>query len=383
MCEVIMRKNCPICDSHKVRVLYNRLFSGMHDIVPFSSYTVIKCEVCGMVYAGDIVQEMPLGEYYNRLSKYETQDFFKVSQAKAMDDNIITFLERYISVNDKILEIGCGMGNLLYQFQQHGYKNLVGIEPSLNNVEGIVQRWNIPCYQGTLGEEIPKIKKQKFRLIIMEGVLEHILPLKECIKQCMEYLDNGSYIFLKVPDITDWGDIRDLYQQFSVEHINYFSLQSLSNLLGMYGLRCVKYEVDGLGNSKSLWQYSFEKKETVFANDGDVALSRYLKQASSLVKQIRTKLELLYKDKKVYLWGAGTHTAMLYQMGLLDGLNVQAIIDSNENYHGKSIFGVKIISPNELLTMDKLPIIISSQTAQKSIKEQISELCDNEVLELY
>lgn len=74
---------------------------------------------------------------------------------------------------------------------------------------------------------------------------------------------------------------------------------------------------------------------------------------------------------------------MLNQLVLLDGIRVQSIIDSNKNYHGKTIFGLKVISPGEMLSMENWPIIISSQLAQESIREQITEMCDNEVVELY
>lgn len=377
-----MRNSCPVCNSRSAHTLSEREFLGMEDIVPFSSYAVSKCDDCGMIYASNIIETMPLDEYYNSLSKYETKDYFSVAENDFGNEKIISFTERYINKNDNILEIGCGTGTLLYKFKQSGYKNLIGIEPSKSNVAGILDRWNIPCCVGALGKEISEIKGKKFKLIIMSGVLEHILPLREAMNQAIEYLDDDGYLFLAVPDITTWGNIEDMYQQFSVEHVNYFSLQSLTNLLGVYGCRCVKYEVYYQDSSLSLWQYSHLKKEITFANDGDAALDKYLKTAEYLSEQIKSKL-MSYQNKKVYLWGAGTHTAMLYQMGFLNGINVQAIIDSNENFHGKSIFGFKIIPPKEILTMDKLPIIISSQNAQKSIKEQISKLCDNEVLELY
>lgn len=195
-------------------------------------------------------------------------------------------------------------------------------------------------------------------------------------------MEKDSYLFLALPDITNWGKIIDLYQQFSVEHVNYFSLQSLNNLLGMYGFRCIKYEVDGDGNSISIWEYDGANRKATYSNDGDAALDMYLKKSCSLAEDIKNKLGS-YKEKRVYLWGAGTHTAMLYQLELLDGIRVQAIIDSNKNYHGKNIFGLKVISPEEMLSMEKLPIIISSQLAQESIKKQIVGMCENEVVELY
>lgn len=377
-----MREKCPICGALNREVIIKRNFYGMQNIVPFSSYTVNKCCDCGMIYAGDIVEEMPLAKYYSSCSKYETEDFLVTSETKLVNERIIALLEDYINEDDNILEIGCGTGHLLYQLQRCGYKNLTGIEPSKMNVDRIVRRWNIPSYTGVIGERIPEIFQKKYKLIVMEAVLEHVLSLGDVISQITEHLEIEGYLFLGVPDITDWCNIEDLYQQFSVEHVNYFSLQSLNNLLGMYGFRCIRYEVDGEGNSRSIWKYNCVKRKVSFANDGDAALYMYLKKSSSLAEGIKNKLAS-YKEKRVYLWGAGTHTAMLYQLGLLDDIRVLAIIDSNKNYHGKTIFGLKVISPEEMLSMEKLPIIISSQLAQESIREQIAGMCDNEVVELY
>lgn len=377
-----MRKTCPLCGGSHSHSLLKRNFKDMSTIVPFSSYVVSKCDDCGMVYAGDIVEVMSLNEYYDNLSKYETDAYFLSAEAKDKNEKTISFVKDYISEEDEILEIGCGTGNLLYQLQNHGYKKLTGIEPSEKNVDGIIDRWNIKCYVGALGDNISEIRDKKYKLVILEGVLEHILGFRGAVSQLKGYMEKDSYLFLALPDITNWGKIIDLYQQFSVEHVNYFSLQSLNNLLGMYGFRCIKYEVDGDGNSISIWEYDGANRKATYSNDGDAALDMYLKKSCSLAEDIKNKLGS-YKEKRVYLWGAGTHTAMLYQLELLDGIRVQAIIDSNKNYHGKNIFGLKVISPEEMLSMEKLPIIISSQLAQESIKKQIVGMCENEVVELY
>lgn len=377
-----MRKTCPLCGGAHSHSLLKRNFKDMSTIVPFSSYVVSKCDDCGMVYAGDIVEVMSLNEYYDNLSKYETDAYFLSAEAKDKNEKTISFVKDYISEEDEILEIGCGTGNLLYQLQNHGYKKLTGIEPSEKNVDGIIDRWNIKCYVGALGDNISEIRDKKYKLVILEGVLEHILGFRGAVSQLKGYMEKDSYLFLALPDITNWGKIIDLYQQFSVEHVNYFSLQSLNNLLGMYGFRCIKYEVDGDGNSISIWEYDGANRKATYSNDGDAALDMYLKKSCSLAEDIKNKLGS-YKEKRVYLWGAGTHTAMLYQLELLDGIRVQAIIDSNKNYHGKTIFGLKVISPGEMLSMEKWPIIISSQLVQESIKKQIVEMYDNEVVELY
>ena len=76
---------------------------------------------------------------------------------------------------------------------------------------------------------------------------------------------------------------------------------------------------------------------------------------------------------------------MLYQLGLLDGVHVTAINDSNANYQGQTIYDVPIIAPQELRAREPLPIIISSQLAQDAIHTQITERMGltNEVVRLY
>lgn len=71
------RKRCPVCgkDNEKVKKTFNREFSEFGNIFPFSSYSVYECNDCGMIYAGDIQESMPLNEYYDKMSRYEGDSF--------------------------------------------------------------------------------------------------------------------------------------------------------------------------------------------------------------------------------------------------------------------------------------------------------------------
>lgn len=74
-----VRTSCPVCGARDGQdTLFIRDYKGMHEIVPFSSYEVRECSHCGMIYAGNIVRSMPMGEYYSRVSKY-TNDAYRVS----------------------------------------------------------------------------------------------------------------------------------------------------------------------------------------------------------------------------------------------------------------------------------------------------------------
>ena len=76
--EKSIRNKCPVCGgSEKIKLFY-RDFSGFESIVPFTYYTVYQCPDCGMIYAGDLCESMPLDVYYELMSKYEDDDL-KVS----------------------------------------------------------------------------------------------------------------------------------------------------------------------------------------------------------------------------------------------------------------------------------------------------------------
>ena len=62
-------RTCPVCGSEKHTKMFHRDFSGMSEIVPFSHYDVLQCETCGMMFAGNIVESMPLLQYYELMSK--------------------------------------------------------------------------------------------------------------------------------------------------------------------------------------------------------------------------------------------------------------------------------------------------------------------------
>ena len=68
-----MRNVCPVCGGETNICLFKRDFSGMKKIVPFSGYNIVKCRTCGMIYAGDVAEALPLSEYYSLFSKYETK----------------------------------------------------------------------------------------------------------------------------------------------------------------------------------------------------------------------------------------------------------------------------------------------------------------------
>ena len=380
----MIKRCCPVCVGEETKKIFHRDFGGMESIVPFAGYDVVQCMRCGAFYADNIGETMPLMHYYEMMSKYETEAFSVSQEALAEYAFAIGFLRGHIAPEQSIIDIGCGNGAMLHMLQEQGFRHLTGLEPSEKNCRGIMERWGIRAVAGALGEDIPPLVGETFDVVLMEGVLEHLLDVQGNVRDALAYLKKDGALYLNVPDLAAFPDCHDLYQQFSVEHVNFFSLPSMQNLMGAFGMTCVAYDRNGYGVF-TLWRHASEGVPArTFDQAGTADMRTYLAGAEQLAAQMEDRLAP-YRGREVYAWAAGTHTAMLYQLGLLDGIHVRAIIDSNANYQGKEIYGVPVIAPQELAAREPLPIIISSQLAQDAIHTQIKEKMGlpNEVVRLY
>lgn len=380
----MIKRRCPVCMGAETKKVFHRDFGGMESIVPFSGYDVVQCTRCGAFYADNIGETMPLMHYYEMMSKYETEAFSVSQEALAEYAFAIGFLRGHIAQEQSIIDIGCGNGAMLHMLQEQGFQHLTGLEPSEKNCRGITERWGIRVVAGALGEDIPPLVGETFDVVLMEGVLEHLIDVQGNVRDALAYLKKDGALYLNVPDLAAFPDCHDLYQQFSVEHVNFFSRPSMQNLMGAFGMTCVAYDRNGYGVF-TLWRYASEGVPArTFDQAGTADMRTYLAGAEQLAAQMKARLAP-YCGREVYVWAAGTHTAMLYQLGLLDGIHVRAIIDSNANYQGKTIYSVPVIAPEELNERPPLPILISSQLAQEAIYTQITGRMklSNEVVRLY
>lgn len=204
-----------------------------------------------------------------------------------------------------------------------------------------------------------------FDLLILNNVLEHILSLKDSIAWCLAFLPAGGRLYIEVPDLAQFDDTPDLYQQFSAEHVNYFTLQTLRALMQRMGMQ-IDRVVQHHGNICSLWQ------REAFDTKGKQRLEAYLAKADALGHRLCEKLRAIPAGTPVYLWAAGTHTAMLSQLGAFRHLKLKGVIDTNRNYSGHPAYGTKIIHPDDLHLAGET-IIVSSQGAQQEIEILIKE----------
>ncbi len=194
------------------------------------------CEKCNMVQLINIV---PYDKYIVPDETGKTNYAFFSSTSKAMSEHFALLAKeiekRFLEQNSKVIEIGSNDGIMLKSFSQR--KNVLGIEPS-QNVAEIAQQQGIETITKFFSQNLARqlvFERGKFRVVTSTNVFLNIIDVHDFLNGVNEILDEKGVFITEDPYIPDILE-KVSYDQIYDEHIWYFSLISLSNLLSMHNM---------------------------------------------------------------------------------------------------------------------------------------------------
>jgi len=268
---------------------------------------------------------------------------------------VIMQLEEFIVKDTTILDIGCANGGLLMELKTNGYVNLFGLDPSQTCVKN-VNELNIRAFTGSL--LCNELKgKEKFGLIILSHVLEHIRDLNKAMEAALELLDESGYIYIEAPNAKEYEShfIVPFYY-FDSEHINHFDKESLKNLFAVHGIQsisCVEKNiqvsetqdypaVSVIGKKQNIR----EKKELIYATTKD-SITGYVEKCRQDKKY--SYINNIVNDyEPIVIWGAGSYTSRLLGTTDLYKCNIKMFIDNDANKQGMKLMGKSICGADKL-----------------------------------
>jgi SAM-dependent methyltransferase len=387
---------CPICGDDSREVLFRQHFAVVEDATPIGGYDVAVCSRCGFAYADGIPDQATFDRYYREMSKYEyaqrggAESEFDRRRLDVIAD---TLAARLPSRDVRVLDVGCASGRLLANLRERGFLNVVGLDPSPACALAADRLYAIPVRSMTLSEL--SSTGEKFDVLVMVGVLEHLRDLDAAYRHVKAVLTEDGTFFVEVPDVTAFADWDNApYQDFSTEHINFFSPASLANVMRKHGFSPVFLEQNHREQSyrttMSNISAAFRKgrrAESTFEPDvvTKPALHRYLDQCAAEDERLSSVIDRIVDSARpIVVWGVGTHTSRLLATSRLPEAEIVAFIESNSRYHGKSLQGRPILPPAALKNLDE-GVLVSSRVFQNEIAQQIrSDLgCSNELILLY
>ena len=369
----------------------------MDQATPVTGYDVAVCVQCGGSFADGIPDQSTFDRYYRDMSKYEyaQRDGAESeydSRRLALIAGIVT--PHIESPAARVLDVGCASGRLLAHIRDRGYPNVSGLDPSPACASAAARLYGIVVRTMTLGEIARNA--ELFDVVIMVGVLEHLRDLDGAFDHLRAILPPGGLLYVEVPDVTAFADWPNApYQDFSTEHINFFSPVSLSNLMLRHGFTQVFLEQNQrdqsyktvMSNISSVYRREPAAAPAGIRFDPDTAtgLERYLTQCVADDRRLRSAIDAVVDGKRpILVWGVGTHTSRLMATSRLAEADIVAFIESNSRYQGRTLHGRPILAPEALKDRPE-PVLISSRVFQKEIADQIREDlgCPNELILLY
>lgn len=226
-------KACHVCDG--ARVYY--LFSA-------SDYRVVRCDDCGFVFLNPQPSDEELGRIYSAdyfLGSDSEQSRQAVSEIKqATAKHYLSEIRRYYgSGGGRLLEVGCGDGDLLVLAEAEGW-TVTGVEYASAACDRARQRLK---NGRVLCGELPQagLESEQFDLCVLSDVLEHVRSPIDFLRQVHRLLKPGGTLFIATPSLDSWSArfLRQKWMEFKAEHLVYFDRQTLQTALFKAGFRDV------------------------------------------------------------------------------------------------------------------------------------------------
>jgi SAM-dependent methyltransferase len=274
--------HCDLCHSDRaVSFIRTQDFYATSERTP-AEWQFMRCADCGLIYLSPRPTPAEIGAYYPDL------DYHAFQPPSGLKARVIGWLRnreartllRDCPPHPRVLEIGCGTGDLLATLRGLG-ADVLGIEPNAAAAELGRSRAGLSILTGTLDSACASgaLEGTTFDLILMRYALEHVHSPRLTLTQIAALLTaNGRAVFW-VPN-ADSTDARLFGRSWrgldAPRHLYVFTPNTMGRLAEAAGLRVERIDYSGVPND---WAGSAEH----WLHDLHPALARLMSMGNPLV----------------------------------------------------------------------------------------------------
>ena len=217
-------KACPLCGANVPK--FDRRLKAVD---------LLRCGSCAFVYA-DLADGLIL-EANSRFGRQST-DTYESTQT-VLDDLWFRRIARAFTKRvgpGRVLDIGCGNGRLLGQFQALNWE-CCGLDPSPWSRE-FAQKYGFRLYQGLL-EDLGSALGE-FDLVVSSSTLEHVAQPVAHVRALVQIMKQDGYAyFCGMPNYASLAvrfGFSSFYMNTPPEHVNFFTPATLRKLFQFAGV---------------------------------------------------------------------------------------------------------------------------------------------------
>lgn len=297
------------------------------------------------------------------------------------------YIKEYINIidNDIIIDIGGNDATLLKSLKNEieNRARYINIEPS--NVISYIDDKEIEIINNYFNSESVDKINGLAKLIFSTNVFQHLLDIKSFIKNIKKILKSDGIWCLEFPY---WYESMKTLQfdQIYHEHIYYYNITPLKNILEKFGLKIVtiKYQNIHGGTLRLLIshydsKYQIEPIVSKYINDEkEISEDFYKKWESNVISHSNNcykKIIEISKENKIAVFGAAAKGCVFLNYLGLDYRNLSYIIDDTKIKQGKYMpgTGLKIYSRDKIIEDMPDYILILAHNFKDFIIESLRE----------
>ena len=347
--------NCPNCSTINTKIVYtnNNMPYGINLKNTTINLKVSLCQDCKFVFQSSAYIK-DYDEVIKKLyTSYKISNMYNFPNKNIQNIKALDFISSTIenSVDYNVLEIGSNRGDFLYLLKEKFSNiNILGCEPTeFKNLK-------VPTINSFFDKNL---FNTKFDLIILRHTLEHIKNPKQFMKDVQNTLKQDGYIFIEVPNI--YYSLKNFIEDFTPDHVNYFSLNSLVNCCEDLAL----YKFD---DTQYLYTIFTNRKSDVVTKHNSIDFEELFVKLSEQINKISKELKIF---EKIVFYGVGNYYLWFFSR-YKDILQNKSLFVFDDFVQKDEIFGIKKLDSLENISKDDLVVVCSSnQDIQKKIEIQL------------
>ncbi|HNP18394.1 MAG TPA: class I SAM-dependent methyltransferase [Fulvivirga sp.] len=232
-------EQCPACGNTTFR---NHIICKDYTVSQ-EEFAIVQCDKCNLQFTNPRPDKLNLGKYY------QSEDYIShADKTFGLTDIIYKLVRRFtlqqklklvsnLNTSKTMLDYGCGTGYFLKEGQKAKW-TIAGIEPNEKARMIANQQLN-----GIVEESLDLIPTDnKFGIISLWHVLEHVFDLNTTIEQLVTHLDKNGFMVVAVPNPLSYD--ATYYKKYWAaydlpRHLYHFTPDTLKVVAKKHGLKIV------------------------------------------------------------------------------------------------------------------------------------------------
>lgn len=356
--------------NYPLNTVYLKIYPTADKYRPRNMY-LYCCNNCNHFQA---FSELSINELYDNDYNYHTQN-------SGVQGRITFFLNQLDPIKsikfNRVIDIGCFDLSLLKKLKGILSANyFIGIDPSIPH-EVMINNEGIICFKEYCDTvNLPHYNSDLPDLIISDQTLEHIPGINKSLHSIISQVHKDSFFAICVPSIEVLIEKLNFHNIIH-EHVNYFSIHTLSRLFDNYRLSLHSYTIEYNSTCGFLFAlYSKNKNINIKIPSINIYTKNYFLIHYDIFKNAIANSMIIInniKNEKVYGFGASDITSNLAYYMDTDFSFLTNILDDTD-YKQKTYFPFlkpEIINPSDSKSIIGSNCLITAPQAARYLYKRL------------